>query len=67
VSVRVDDQGRGHVEMRRVRGPVAAVGLLVFIAVFTVVAGFIHRSNIEARQQTRRAAEAAEAAGTPRP
>jgi len=62
VSVQVDDPGRGRAEPRRVRGPVAAIGLVAFITVFTIVAGFIHQSNIRAREQTRQAAEAAEAA-----
>ena len=60
MTVRIDDRGRARVEPKIVRGPVVAVSLVAFIAIFAVVAWGIHTRNRWAREQARQAAEAAE-------
>lgn len=61
MSIRIDERGRGHVESRPVRGPIAVIGLVVVIAIIATIAFLIHRDNLSARDQARRAAEAADA------
>lgn len=67
MSIEVDDRGRARVRPRLVRGPVAAIGLVVIIAVFAAIAWQIHLSNLRGRDLARRAAEEAEAREAERP
>lgn len=61
MAIEIDEQGRARVRSRVVRGPIAAIGLVVVIAVLAVVAWQIHMGNLAGRDLARRAAEEAEA------
>lgn len=61
MSIEIDDRGRARVRSRVVRGPIAAIGLVLIIAVLAVVAWQIHLGNLRGRDLARRAAEEAEA------